>query len=146
MRSYPPASQKLTRRQARPALAALQRTGRKSSFALLRGANALAVADLVDRARPVVGDQQRAVRRHQNIRGSAEIVLIALDPTRGEHLLLGHMLAVLVQDHADDTATLVLVAVPGAMLGDEDVVPVFGPELIAGVELHPERRHVGPQL
>src|SRR5882757_9127 len=105
----------------------------------------LAVADAVDRAGPVVGDEHRAVLGEHDVGRTAEIALIAFEPAGGKDLLLG-VLAVGTDDHALDACALVLVPVPGAMLGDEDVVLVLGGELVAGIELHAERRHMGAEL
>src|SRR6266567_48891 len=99
----------------------------------------LAVADAIDRTGPVVGHQQRAVLVQDDIGGTAEIALVAFEPAGGEDFLLG-VLAVGVDDHALDPGALVLVPVPGAVFGDEDVVLVLRRKLIAGVELHAERR------
>src|SRR3954466_4872606 len=95
----------------------------------------LAVADAVDRARPIVGDEDRAILGEDDVVGAAEIALVTLDPAGGEHLLL-RVLAVRADDHAHDASALVLVTIPGAMLGDQDVILVVGGELVAGVELH----------
>lgn len=37
-------------------------------------------------------------------------------------------------------------AIPGAMLGDQNVVLVLGGELVAGIELHAERSDVGAEI
>src|SRR3954467_5788836 len=85
----------------------------------------LAVADAIDRAGPVVGNEDRAILGEDDVVGTAEIALVTLDPSGGEPLLLG-ILAVGPDDHACDVATLVFVTIPGAMLGDQDVVLVLG--------------------
>src|SRR3954452_3598385 len=77
----------------------------------------LAVADAVDRAGPIVGDEDRAVLGEDDVIGAAEIALVTLDPAGGEHLLLG-ILAIGPDDHAHDATALVLVAIPGAVLRD----------------------------
>src|SRR6185437_11884756 len=105
----------------------------------------LAVADAIDRTGPVVGDENRAVLVEDDIVRTAEIALVALDPAGSEHLLLG-VLAVRTDDHAHDPAALVFMPVPGAVFGDQDVVLVLGGELVAGIELHAERSHVGAEL
>src|SRR4029079_11642560 len=105
----------------------------------------LAVADAVDRAGPIVGDEDRAVLGEDDVVGTAEIALVTLDPTGGEHLLLG-VLAVGADDHARDIAALVLVTIPGAMLGDQDVILVLGGELIAGIEFHTERSDMRAEI
>src|SRR5258707_11040420 len=105
----------------------------------------LRVADAIDRAGPVVGHQQRAVLGQDDVGGTAEIALVAFEPAGGEDFLLG-VLAVGPDDHALDARALVLMPVPGAVFGDEDVVLVLGGELIAGVELHAERRHMRAEI
>src|SRR5215470_3216163 len=105
----------------------------------------LAVADPIDRTGPVVGDEDRAVLGKHDIRRTAEIALVTLDPAGGEDLLLG-ILAVRPDDHALDARALVLVAIPRAVLGDEDIVLVVGREHVAGVELHAERRDMRAEL
>ncbi len=69
------------------------------------------------------------------------IARITLEPAGRKDLRLG-VLAVGIDDHALDPRALILVPVPGAVLGDQDVVLVLSGELIAGIELHAERRHV----
>src|SRR4029077_7258101 len=74
-----------------------------------------------------------------------EIALFTLEPAGGEYFLLS-ILAVRIRGHAHDPRALVLMPVPGAVFGDEDVVLVLGGELIAGVELHAERCHMRPEI
>src|SRR5436309_4248923 len=105
----------------------------------------LAVADAVDRTGPVVGNQHRTVLGKHDVGGTSEIALIAFEPAGGKDLLLG-VLAVGADDHALDAGALVLMPVPGAMFGDEDVVLVLGRELVAGIELHAERSDMGAEL
>src|ERR1700759_1536720 len=81
-------------------------------------ARLLAVADAIDRAGPVVGDEDRTVLVQDDVVGTAEIALIALDPAGGEDFLLG-ILAVGSDSDAHDAAALGLVTVPGAMLRDQ---------------------------
>src|SRR5688500_13488693 len=45
-------------------------------------------ADAIDRARVVVGDEERAVLGDGDVRGPAEILVAALEPALGEDLLL----------------------------------------------------------
>src|ERR1041385_7692907 len=105
----------------------------------------LAEADAIDRAGPVVGHQHRAVFRQHDVGGTAEIALIALEPAFRKDLLL-RVLTVGTDDDALDPRALVFMPVPGAVLGDEDVVLVLGGELIAGIELHAERRDMGAEV
>src|SRR6516165_3032488 len=85
----------------------------------------LAVADAIDRAGPVVGDEDRPILGEDDVGRTAEIALVTFEPAGGEHFLLG-VLAVGPDDHALEARALVLVPVPGAMLGDQDVVLVLG--------------------
>src|SRR5690242_13831666 len=105
----------------------------------------LAVADAVDGAGPVVGDEDRTILVLDDVVRTAEIALVALDPAGREHFLLG-ILAVRIGRDADDAATLVLVTVPGAVLGDQHRVLVLGREHASGIELHAERSHMGAEL
>jgi hypothetical protein len=105
----------------------------------------LRVADAIDRTGPVIRDQQRSIGRLQNIVRPAEIVPLAGDPAGRENLLLG-MLAVRIDDHTLDAAALIGVPLPRPVFGDEDIVLVLCRELIAGVELHAKRSHVGAQI
>src|ERR1700730_18163373 len=95
----------------------------------------LAVADAIDRAGPIVGNEDRTILGEEDIGGTAEIALISLDPARRENLLLG-FLAVGTCGDAHDAPALVLMPVPGAVLGDQDRVLVVGGELLSGIELH----------
>src|SRR6266550_2100625 len=45
-----------------------------------------------------------------------------------------------------DSRALIFVPIPGPMLGDQDVVLVLGGELVAGIEFHAERSHVGAEI
>src|SRR6185312_8380980 len=96
------------------------------------------IADLIDGARLVVGDQQGTVRRLQDIGRAAEDLLI-IQPCAGEDRLLG-ILAVGPDRNEDNPIAVLLVPVPRTVLGDEDPVLVLSRELVAGVELHAERR------
>src|SRR3984885_2482556 len=98
----------------------------------------LAVADAIDRTGPVVGDEDRTILVEKDIVRTAQIALIAFNPAGRKHLLLG-VLAIRADNHAHDPATLVLMPIPRAVFGDQDVVLVVGGELVAGIELHAER-------
>src|SRR5882724_12239602 len=91
----------------------------------------LAVADTIDRAGPVIGNEDRAVLGQDDVVRPTEITLVAFDPAGCEHLLLG-VLAIRTDGDLHDAATLVLVPVPRAVLGDQDRVIVLRRELIAG--------------
>src|SRR3954447_21431823 len=103
------------------------------------------VADPVDRAGPVVGHEYRAVLGQHDIGRPTKISLITFEPTGSEHFFLG-VFAVRSNRHAHNPGALVLMAIPGAMLGDEDAVLVLGGELVAGIELHSERSHMGAEI
>src|SRR3984957_8249624 len=85
----------------------------------------LLVADAIDRAGPIVGDEDRTVLVQDDIVRPAEITLVAFDPAGCEHFLLG-VLAVRTDGYAHDPSPLVLVPVPGAVFGDQDAVLVLG--------------------
>src|SRR6201996_8437854 len=105
----------------------------------------LAVADAVDRAGPVVGHQDRTVLVEDDVVGTAEIALVALDPARSQNVLLG-VLAIGADGDANDAAALIFMPVPGAVLGDQDGVLIVGGKLAAGIELHAERSHMGAEI
>src|SRR3954447_20394193 len=94
----------------------------------------LLVADAIDGTGPIVGDQDRTILGEDDVVRTAEIARVALEPAGGKDFRLG-VLAVGIDDHALDAGALVFGAVPGAVLGDQDVVLVLGRELIAGIEL-----------
>src|SRR5206468_1875278 len=83
--------------------------------------------------------QDRAVLGDDDVVGAAGVFLVAGDPALGEDFLLC-VLAVGIDRDPHDAAALVLVAVPGAVLGDEGVVLVFGRAHAAGAELPGGRR------
>src|ERR1700688_2830582 len=105
----------------------------------------LLVADAIDRAGPVVGDENRAVLVENDVVGPAEIALVALDPAGCEHILLG-VLSVRTDGDAHDASTLILMPVPRAVLGDQDRVLVLGGKLVAGIEFHAERSHMRAEI
>src|SRR3954451_17936562 len=81
------------------------------------------VADPVDRVGPVVGRDYRAVLGQHDIGRPTKISLITFEPVGSEHLYLG-VVVVRPNRHAHNPSALVLMAIPGAMLGDEDAVLV----------------------
>src|SRR5208337_4900820 len=99
------------------------------------------VPDPVDRAGLIIRDQERAIHRVDRHIGRAAPVLVVLDPAPGEGLLRD-VLAIRVGLDADDPGAGVPELVPAAVLGEEDVVLELSREVVPGVELHPERRHV----
>src|SRR5882724_5752129 len=104
---------------------------------LLQSNLLLAVGDTIDRAVPVVGDQDRAVLELQYIDRPADILIVFEEP--GDERLLRLYGAVLVQlDHEDITANFRR-AVPGAVPRDNDRVLVGLREHAACIEAHPER-------
>src|SRR5689334_17559573 len=98
----------------------------------------LAVADAIDRTGPVVGDEDRAVLGKDDVVRPAEIAGRTFDPAFSKDFRL-RILAVGPDGDALDARALVLGAIPGAVLGDQDVVLVLGGEHVAGIELHAER-------
>src|ERR1700755_3515855 len=97
----------------------------------------LLIADAIDRAGPVVGDEDRTVLVQDDVGRTAEITLVAFEPAGGEHGFLG-ALAVGTGGGPHDPRALVLMTIPGAMFGDQDRVLVLGGKLVAGIELHAE--------
>src|ERR1700689_4123761 len=91
----------------------------------------LLVADAIDRAGPVIRNQDRTVLVQNDIVRPAQITLVAFDPAGCEYFLLG-VLAVGTDDHAHDASALIFMPIPGAVFGDQDVVLVVGGKLAAG--------------
>src|SRR6266480_1741039 len=87
----------LSRHQTTKAAATRSRAAAASEHQTL-----LLVADAVDRAGPVVGDEYRTILGEHDVGRPAEITLVALKPTRCEDFLLG-VLAIGVDDHAFDS-------------------------------------------
>src|SRR4051812_41140193 len=90
----------------------------------------LLVADLIDGAGPVIRHEDGAILRDDDVVRSAVKVLRTFQPAGGELLLFG-VLAVGIGDDAHDARALVIVPVPRAVLGDENVVLILSGELIA---------------
>src|SRR5207244_2476733 len=101
------------------------------------------VIDAVDDAGLVVGDEQRAIRRHDHVDGTSPRVG-ALQPALGEGLVARG--APILQLHHGDAIARFRVAVPRAVLGDEDRAAVFLREFAARVEAHAERGDVRAEL
>src|SRR5882724_613435 len=108
-------------------------------FLLWRG-----VADSVDRVCGIVGDEQRTVRGRDHVDWPAPGAYVRAEPAFGEHLL--SLLALLVGARDDDAVSLRHRAVPRAVLGDEDLIPVRLREHRPRVELHAERSDVPAEL
>src|SRR3982074_3834531 len=104
-----------------------------------------AVADAIDRAGPVVGNENRTVLGLDDIGRPAEIALVAFEPAGCEHVLLG-VLAVGTDGDPHDPRTLIFMPVPRAVFGDQDRVLVLGGKLLAGIELHAERSHMRAEI
>src|SRR6267154_2602363 len=119
----------------REAAATRSRAAAAPDFSVL-----LAIADAIDRAGPVVGDEDGTVLGQHDIGRPAEIALVAFEPAGGKDLLLG-VLAVGIDDDAFDPRALIFMPVPRAVFGNQDVVLVLGGKLVAGIELHAERSH-----
>src|SRR3979409_262368 len=79
-----------------------------------------AVADAIDRAGPVVGNEDRTVLGLDDIGRPAEIALVSFEPAGCKHFLL-RFFAVRANDHAHDARALIFMPVPRAMFGDQDV-------------------------
>src|SRR5712664_4269985 len=105
----------------------------------------LLVADAIDRAGPVVSDEDRTVLVQDDIGRAAEIALVAFEPAGREHVLLG-ILAVGPDGDTHDPRPLVFMPIPRAVLGDQDTVLIVGGKLTAGVELHAERSHMRTEI
>src|ERR1700692_3940929 len=105
----------------------------------------LLVADAIDRAGPVVGNEDGTILGQNDIVRPAEITLVAFDPTGCEYFLLG-VLAVRTDGHAHDPTSLIFMPVPRTVLGDQDRVLVVGGKLVAGIELHAERSHMRAEI
>src|SRR5262245_8118135 len=99
-----------------------------------------AVADAVDGAVIVVGDQQRAVLHHQHIDRPSDIIVV-LEEAGNERLHRPEG-AVRLELHQDKITSDLGAAVPGAMARDDDLVAVGGREHGAGVEAHPQNTRV----
>src|SRR5678816_3931843 len=99
-----------------------------------RCARLAGVADPPDRVRRIVADQQRTVRRDRHANRTAPY-LAAIEHEPGEKILvLAARLSALVQRHADHFVASARGAVPGAVLGRENVAAIIGGKLRAVVE------------
>src|SRR3989442_919131 len=101
------------------------------------------VRDAIDRARVVVGDQQRPVLHLPGVDRPAPD-LVALQPALGERLVPRHV-ALPQRDHHHAEADL-LGAVPRAALGKEHSVPVLRREHRARIELDAVAGHLRSRL
>src|SRR3954463_5478017 len=97
--------------------------------------SARAVIDAVDDARLVVGDKQCAIRRDDHVDRPAGGV-VALQPALRKRLIARY--AAVLQLHDRDAIARLRIAVPRAMLGDEDRPLVVLRKLAPGVEAHAE--------
>src|SRR5881392_2278189 len=89
---------------------------------LLRGHLRLAVGDAIDRAVPVVGDQQRAILHLHHVDRPADI-LVVFQKAGDERLPRLHR-AVLVQLDDDDVTALLVRFIPRTVARDDDRVLV----------------------
>src|SRR2546428_5509926 len=103
----------------------------------------VAVADAVDRAIEVIGDQQRAVLHDEHV-GRPPNVIVVLEEAGDERLHRVEAPVRLELDEQEIAARLVA-AVPRTVARDDDLIAVGGREHGAGVEAHAERRHVRPE-
>ena len=92
----------------------------------------------------VVAHQQRAVGHDQHVHGPSPLGTVRLQPAAGEHFVV-HDIAALQSGHGHAVAHGVR-AVPGAVLGDEDLAAVLRGEHLARIELHAQRRRMGRDL
>src|SRR5438128_2128485 len=99
-----------------------------------------AIGYAVDRARVIVGDQERAILHDVHVDRPPN-VLVILEKASEKRLERLHG-AVLVQLRDHYVAADLLRPVPGAVPRDEDGMVVCGWEHAAGVEAHAERRAV----
>src|ERR1700730_14577187 len=103
-------------------------------FVALLRRDLLAVGDAIDRAVPVVGDQDRAVLHLHHVDRPADILVVFQEAgDQGLHRL---HLAVLVEMDDDDVTAELLAPVPRAMARDDDRVLETLREHAAGVEAH----------
>src|SRR5450759_3953910 len=117
---------------------------------LLRGTDDSALGDRLlperdagDGSGLVVRNEQGTVGPDEHVDGTPPCFL-ALEPALGEGLL-GNRLPV-PEAHERHPVPDLLLPVPRAVLGDEDLAAVLGGEHRTRVEPHPERRDVGAQL
>ena len=105
-----------------------------------------AVADAIDRAGPVVGDEDRAVLVEHDVGGAAEIALIAFEPAAKRTLPAWRSC------RRGSTITRMIRA-PWYLCRFQEPCSAIrmlflysARELIAGVELHAERRHMRAEI
>src|SRR5438128_1856156 len=99
-----------------------------------------AIGDPPNPAAGVVGDEQRAVRQHQQADGSTPARAVRELPA-GDEVLDGDRLAVL-DTHPDHLRARWHAAVPGAVVGHEGVAAIASGEHRAGVKGEAEWRRV----
>src|SRR6476659_7437754 len=102
-------------------------------FASLRGPRLPAIRDLVDHPGVIVRHEHRAVRHHEEVHGASPRAL-SLEPAFGE-CFVACGIAVLDRDERHPIPDLVA-AVPGAVLRDEDSLPVLLGKRLARVKAH----------
>src|SRR6266545_129201 len=113
------------------------------SAIVLSSLSATLVADAVDSAGLVVGDEQGAVGHDEDVGRASGGRIAALQPALGERLVGRRAPALdLHEGHAiaDRLATI-----PGAVLGDEHAAPILVRKHRARVEPHADRGHVGAE-
>lgn len=98
----------------------------------------------VNRARLIIGDQQRSVVQHEQVHRPT--VLAGVGPTEesiDEYLIVHRGSAPIQRDHGDTVAMHLMrfgrSARFGSMLGHKDPVAILGREHVAGVELETQR-------
>src|SRR5438105_9899955 len=93
------------------------------------------VTDSPNRIRSIVGDEQRTIAAHGNTdRASPDIAVVGCEA--GQEVLIFSCGSSLLERHPDHFIARALVAVPGAMLGSEDVAVIFAGELVALIKKH----------
>src|SRR5689334_8628547 len=108
-------------------------SGRQGTRPLLR----LLVRDAVERAREVVGHEQRAVGQHGHVHRTSEILArLLVEPALGERLGGTGGRAVRLHGREHDPGAHRGRAVPGAVLGAEDAAAVLLREHALVVERH----------
>ena len=110
---------------------------------LLRGDLGLAVGDAIDRAVPVVGDQQRAVLQLHHVDRPADIIVVLQEA--GHERLDRTSPCRPCSASRRDVAAELLGPVPRAVPRHEDRILVGLREHVAGVEPHAQRRGMRAQ-
>src|SRR5262245_61658416 len=122
------------------------RPPRRESLAPARGdarRRSLFVRNAIDRAVPIVRDEQGAVAHDEQVDWTTPEALAFEDAAQED---LGLRIAVRAKRHPRHVVAALLRAVPRAVLRDEDIVAILRRKHLAVVEPHPERSDVRPEL